>query len=130
MDMVVEVKQFKLTPRKIEPKKIYKFQNDANINYLSEQLCTISDFNLCSREQLYAKAEELKNSIVEKTAKLGQFPNDMSIKDELSDNLVKLKCVSELITAYESIVEGNYIDNLIKAQRGQDKSLDATKSIR
>lgn len=40
-----------------------------------------------------------------------------SVKAELSDEQLKLKRVSELITAYEKIVEGNYIDNLIKAQR-------------
>lgn len=38
------------------------------------------------------------------------------LKSELSDEQLKLKRVSELIVAYESIVEGNYIDNLIKAQ--------------
>lgn len=38
-----------------------------------------------------------------------------SIK-ELSDEQLKLKRVSNLITVYEKIVEGNYIDRLIKAQ--------------
>lgn len=40
----------------------------------------------------------------------------MSVKAELSDEQLKLKRVSELIAAYEKIVEGNYIDRLIKAQ--------------
>lgn len=185
MDMVVEVKAFRLTPRKIEPKKIYTFQNDAEINYLSEQLCTIQDFNLRSREQIYAKAEELKRGIDEKTAKLKSLSDEIptlksdisqlrhlfsveanskridtmeqvklaaarkiaykygakseddvfnlekrlkqlqaemkSIKSDLSDYQLKLKRVSDLITAYETIVEGNYIDNLVKAQRERDK---------
>ncbi len=63
MDMVVEVKQFKLVPRKLDPKKIYAFQNDAEINYLSEQLVTIRDFGFVSQEQMYDKAAELQKSV-------------------------------------------------------------------
>ena len=46
---------------------------------------------------------------------------DKSIKAELSDEQLKLKRVSDLITAYENIVEGNYIDNLIRLQREQEQ---------
>lgn len=42
-----------------------------------------------------------------------------SVKAELSDKRLILKRVSKLITAYEKIVEGNYIDNLIGAQRAR-----------
>lgn len=190
MDMIIEIKKFRLEPRKIEPKKIYVFQNDANINYLSEQLCTIGEFNFTSKPQMCAKAENLKNSIDEKTAKLKEISDEIptlksdiaqlrhlfsvgdkskrldtmeqvklaaareiadrhgvksedditelekrlkslkgevnSVKAELSDEQLKLKRVSDLITAYENIVEGNYIDNLIKAQkeREQSKTID------
>ena len=34
----------------------------------------------------------------------------------------KLKRVSDLSAAYEKIVEGNYIDNLIRAQREQEQT--------
>lgn len=68
--MIVEIKQFRLVSWKIESKKIYTFKNDVEINYLSEQLCTIKDFNLGSHEQNYSKAEEHKLGIDEKTAKL------------------------------------------------------------
>ena len=44
-----------------------------------------------------------------------------SIKDELPGDQLKLKRLSDLITAYENIVEGNYIDNLVRAQRERDK---------
>lgn len=100
MDMVIAVKEFRLQPRKIQPEKIYVFDNDANINYLSEQLVTIGEFEFTSREQIYAKAEELK----------------------AANDTAGLKRVKELIKAYESIVEGNYIDNLIKAQ-GKGKQI-------
>lgn len=181
LDIIVEVKQFRLTPRKIEPKKIYTFKNDAEINYLSEQLCTIQDFSLGSREKIYSKAEELKRGIDEKTAMLKKLSDEIptlksdilqlrhlfsvgvnskqrdtmeqvklaaareiankygakseddvadlekrlkqiqtdvkSIKGELPDDQLKLKRVSDLIAAYETIVEGNYIDNLVMGQR-------------
>lgn len=44
-----------------------------------------------------------------------------SVKAELTDEQLKLKRVSELIAAYEKIVEGNYIDNLIRSQREQEQ---------
>lgn len=46
-----------------------------------------------------------------------------SVKAELSDEQLKLKRISELIAAYEKIIEGNYIDNLVKAQRERNKLL-------
>lgn len=186
MDMIIEIKKFRLEPRKIEPKKIYVFQNDANINYLSEQLCTIGEFKFTSKPQMCAKAESLKSGIDEKTAKLKEMSDEIptlksdiaqlrhlfsvgdkskrldtmeqvklasareiadkygvkseddiaepekrlkslqsevtSIKAELSDEQLKLKRVSDLIMAYEKIVEGNYIDNLIRTQREQEQT--------
>lgn len=157
MDMVVEVKQFRIAPRKLDPKKIYTFQNDAEINRLSQQLVTLHDFNLSSKEQIYAKAEELQRGINEKNAKLKELSAEMptlksdiarlryysdqygvkpgeeladlerrlklipeyaaSIKNDIFNEQLKLKRVTDLIAVYEEIVEGNYIDNLIKAQR-------------
>lgn len=170
---------------------IYAYQNDANINYLSEQLATIGEFGFSSREQIYSKADELKRSIDEKNEKvksltaeiptlkseisqlhylfstmssaskpdamtqiklaaaqeiadkygirtegdisslekrLKLLPNYISsIKDEISEEQLKLKRVSDLIAAYEKIVEGNYIDNLIRAQREQELAKNGEK---
>lgn len=47
-----------------------------------------------------------------------------SIKSDLSDEQLKLKRVSDLITAYETIVEGNYIDNLIKGHKERTKGIE------
>ena len=188
MDMTIEIKQFRLMPRKDSGKLIYAFQNDANINYLSEQLATIGEFGFSSREQIYGKADELKRSIDEKNEKvksltaeiptlkseisqlhylfstmsntskpdamtqiklaaaqeiadkygvrtegdisslekrLKLLPNYISsIKNEISEEQLKLKRVSDLIDAYEKIVEGNYIDNLIRAQREQELTVN------
>ncbi len=54
---------------------------------------------------------------MEKRLKL--LPNYISsIKDEISEEQLKLKRVSDLIAAYEKIVEGNYIDNLPTTAKG------------
>ncbi len=110
MDMVIKVKQFTLVPRKLDPKKIYAFQNDAEINFLSEQLCTIRDFGFVSREQMYNKAGELQDYI------------NNNPKCDIERQ--QLKRISELIKAYEAIVEGNYIDNLIKAQQEEKRNTE------
>ena len=60
--------------------------------------------------------------------RLKLLPNYISsIKDEISDEQLKLKRVSDLISAYEKIVEGNYIDNLIRAQREQELAKNGKK---
>ena len=112
-DMMIAVKQFRLAPRKIDTSKIYVFQNDANIEHLSEQLRTIRDFNLGSREEIYSKAEELQAAVQKKKQQGEIQPPEQE----------QLRRVNELIKVYEKIVEGNYIDNLIKAQQGQTRAV-------
>ena len=113
MDMVIGVKQFRLAPRKIDPQKIYAFQNDANINYLSEQLITIRDFNIGSREEIYSKAEDLQAAVQNKKQQGEKQPLEQK----------QLQRINELIRAYEGIVEGNYIDNLIRAEKERTEAL-------
>lgn len=188
MDMVIEIKQFRLVPQKLYGRKIYAFKNDANIDYLSRQLITLGKFNISSREQMYAKSEELKSVFDKKNAEIRKLTEEIptlksdisqlrflfaahsakpdamaqtklaaareiaekhgvkteadidnlekrlkvlpdlitSAKNEAADEQLKLKRVSDLIAAYEKIVEGNYIDNLIRAQKEQEQ----TKMIR
>ncbi len=187
MDMVIEIKQFRLVPQKLDTRKIYAFKNDANIDYLSRQLITLGEFNLSSREQMYAKGEELKSSIDKKNAEIRKLTEEIptlksdisqlrflfsahsakpdamtqtkiaaareiaekhgiksaddieklehrlntlpdiitSVKNEVADEQLKLKRVSDLITAYEKIVEGNYIDTLIRTQKEREKARTA-----
>lgn len=102
-NMMIAVKEFRLEPRRFKSDIIYTFQNDANINYISEQLLTIDEFGVTNKEQMYAKAEELK----------------------AANDTAGLKRVKELIKAYESIVEGNCIENLIRTQKnGKRREID------
>lgn len=50
-----------------------------------------------------------------------------SIKSEISEEQLKLNKISELIRTYEKIIEGNYIDNLIAAERERKEREDNQK---
>lgn len=102
IDITTAVKQFRLVPRKVNPNYIYTFENDMNIDRISRQLATLDEFGLTSREQIYAKADELK-------------------ADNTAEGTAKLRRIKELIKVYEDIVDGNYIDNLIKSQNAVQK---------
>lgn len=113
LNITTAVKQFKLEPKKTDKRRYYFFQNDARINYLSEQLVTIGEFGLTSRDSIYAKAQELQRTI-SKMRSEGDNPEEQ-------ENA--LKRINTLIKAYEEIVEGNYIDNLIKAQQEEKQAV-------
>lgn len=106
LETTVAVKQFRLTPKKIYPNEIYSYYNDENIRYLAAQLKTISEFSLTSSESIYAKAQELQRTIRELQA---QNKGAQSVQ-------AQLQRVKELAKAYERIVEGNYVDNLIRSR--------------
>lgn len=114
LNVASAVKQFRLEPKKTDKRRYYFFQNDARINYLSEQLATIGEFGLTSRDSIYAKAQELQRTI-----------HQIRSQGEKSEEQEKaLKRINTLIKAYEEIVEGNYIDNLIKAQQEEKQAAE------
>lgn len=64
--------------------------------------------------QGFASAEDIKDL----ETRLRLSPTYIgSIKFEISEEQLKLNKISELIRMYEKIIEGNYIDNLIAAER-------------
>lgn len=101
-EYIIAVRTNKLTPQKHNKSSYYFFQNDAKIQRFFKQLITIDEFGFSSREQIYNKADELQSQI-----------NNGNNDDETNKNFTKVK---ELIAVYEEIIEGNYIDNLIKEQ--------------
>ena len=110
LNVTTAVTQFRLEPKKSNARMHYCFQNDARINYLSEQLLTIGEFGITSRDDIYAKAQDVQRTI-----------HQMRSNGENSEpEETNLKRINELIRAYEEIVEGNYIDNLIKAQKSRE----------
>ncbi len=181
LDTTVAIQQFRIIPKKTKTQKIYTFSNDESLNLLVEQLSTIGEFGIVSRDGIYAKAEELKNSVDEKTEELKALSNEAptlkseiaqirfyfenvqnrrrldsmgqvrlaaakevvdkhgicsvseiaeleerlkllptyvrTVQDKLAEEQARLKRVNRLADVYEGVIEGNYIDNLVKEQK-------------
>ncbi len=117
LNITTAVTQFQLEPKKSDKRRYYCFQNDQRINYLSKQLLTIGEFGITSREGIYAKAQELQHSVHIMRSR-GDYPTEQE---------TALKRINELINAYEEIVEGNYIDNLIRAQKSREAAAQRTE---
>ena len=66
LETSVAIQQFRIIPKKTKPQKTYTLSNDDNLNLLVEQLSTIGEFGITSRDEIYAKAAELKKSIDDK----------------------------------------------------------------
>ena len=77
--------------------------NDLTIGRLLYCLNTLSKLDIKSREQLYDMAADLRE-------KAENGADDIDLKTRLSQ-------IENVIRTYEEIVEGNYIDNLIRAER-------------
>ena len=97
------VRKFEITPAKWDKQQPYDFMNDLTIGRLLYCLNTLSELNIKSREQLYSIAADLQE-------KAENGAEDIDLKTQLSQ-------IESVIRTYEEIVEGNYIDNLIKAER-------------
>lgn len=178
-ETIISVRTFRLRPQKNNPKKVYSFSNDKEINHLSEQLLTLRDFNINSREDMYSAIENSQQKINDTLTKIKQLSEEIptlksdiatlkfffsdrnnssdamtnvrlaaakeiaekygissaegietletrlrlipmyinSLKGEASQEQKNMSRLSELVRTYEKIVDGNYIDNLIEAQR-------------
>ncbi|MGN0678924.1 MAG: plasmid recombination protein [Oscillospiraceae bacterium] len=180
---IIEVRTLRYKPYKTNPKRIYSFDNDKDINFLSEQLLTMHEFNLNSREKIYEAAEECTKAIADKTENINRLNAEIptlksdiaqikllfsdlknskdtmaqmkisaakekaekygvkseedidnlerrlklipmyvqNLKSETIDEQMKLARLKDLISTYEKIIEGNYIDNMIAAQKEREQ---------
>ena len=100
---VTLVRKFEITPAKWKTQQPYDFMNDLTIGRLLYCLNTLSELDIKSREQLYDMAADLRE-------KAENGADDIGLKTQLSQ-------IENVIRTYEEIVEGNYIDNLIKSER-------------
>ena len=103
---------FRITPTKQDKNKAYSFLNDCKIENLVSCLNTLSEFNINTREQLYKAAEILQERI------------ENSTDDERIELQIQYARIASTIRTYEEIVEGNYIDNLIKAEKERTEALE------
>ena len=89
----------------------------------SKQRDTMEQVKLAAAREIANKyGAKSKDDVADLEKRLKQLQGEIkSIKEELPGDQLKLKRVSDLMTAYETIVEGNYIDNLVRAQKERDK---------
>ncbi|MGN0682530.1 MAG: hypothetical protein ACI4JY_02545 [Oscillospiraceae bacterium] len=180
---IIEVRTLRYKPYKTNPKRIYSLDNDKDINFLSEQLLTMHEFNLNSREKIYEAAEDCAKAIADKTENINRLNAEVptlksdiaqikllfsdlknskdtmaqmkisaakekaekygvkseedidnlerrlklipmyvqNLKSETIDEQMKLARLKDLISTYEKIIEGNYIDNMIAAQKEREQ---------
>ena len=70
LETSVAIQQFRIIPKKTKPQKTYTLSNDDNLNLLVEQLSTIGEFGITSRDGIYTKAAELKKSVDDNTEEI------------------------------------------------------------
>lgn len=144
---IIAVQGLAFRPKKAHAEKIYDFQNDDIINRLSKQIVTITDFNIDSRERLYATAEDLESSIAEKLERVKKLSAEIptlkekiatgnasdeqqrryellplyieSLKAEVERDKLKLSRVSDVIENYERISGGDYIGSIVREQQAE-----------
>ena len=85
------------------------------------KLCT--EFtHLCPTVCIFLRVLQVTVDSEQCTLSYVQAPQIIRSSQELPDDQLKLKRVSDLMTAYENIVDGNYIDNLIRGQKDREQS--------
>lgn len=109
--IITLVRRFEITPLKWSEQQSYDFMNDRQIWRLVCCLNTLSELNINSRERLYKTADELQERI------------DNCNGDERDDLQIQHARISSIIRTYEEIVEGNYIDNLIRAEKEHNEAV-------
>lgn len=109
--IITLVRRFEITPLKWSEQQSYDFMNDRQIWRLVCCLNTLSELNINSRERLYKTADELQERI------------DNCNDDERDDLKIQYARLSSVIRTYEEIVEGNYIDNLIRAEKEHNEAI-------
>ncbi len=117
LSVTTAVKELRLEPKKTDKAQIYTFHNDANIDYLVKQLNTIAEFKLTDRESIVKKGCDIMENINQIRAE-GSNP---------APERERLARINELLKAYDELIEGNYIDNLIKARQAERSSQSKSK---
>lgn len=105
------VRRFEITPAKWNERQPYDFMSDHQIWKLICCLNVLSELNINSRERLYKAADELQERI------------ENCNGDERDNLKIQHAQLSSVIRTYEEIVEGDYIDNLIRAEKERNEAI-------
>lgn len=112
------VRNFRITPTKQDNQYPYSFTNDCTIERLTSCLGTLSEFNINSRSELYKASERLQEQI-----------ENCADENESVDLKIQYAKIYSTIRTYEEIVDGNYIDNLLKAERERTEAEQKKKTL-
>ncbi len=144
---IVAIQGLSYRPKKLRENKIYDFENDDIINKLSKQILTITEFNINSREKLYATADDLENKITENLWRVKELEDEFpmlkekiaagdqseelqrrlkllpqyieSLKAEIERDRLKLSRLADVIENYERVSGGDYIGDIAREQQAQ-----------
>lgn len=144
---IVAVQGLAFRPKKSYADKIYDFKNDDIINRLSKQILTITEFNIDSREKLYATAQEFENKIAENLERIKELESEIpalkkknesgncsdeqrrryellpdyiaSLRSEIERDRLKLSRLSDVIRNYEQITGGDYVGGIVREQQAE-----------
>lgn len=144
---ICAVRGLSYRPTKSRDREIYSFENDNIVDRLSKQILTIIEFDIHSREKLYATAEDLENKIAENLERVKELSAEIptlkektanenasgdlrrrydllpdyieSLKAEIERDRLKLSRVSDVIENYEKISGGDYIGGIVREQQAQ-----------
>lgn len=119
LSVTTAVKELRFEPKKTDKAQIYTFHNDADIDYLVKQLNTIAEFKLTDRESIVKKGCDIMENINQIRAE-GSDP---------APERERLARINELLKAYDELIEGNYIDNIIKARQAERSSQSKSKQL-
>lgn len=113
-------------PNKANPKKPYTFANDKDIDFLSEQLLTIRELNLNSREKIYSKAEEISNSISDKNEKIKQLADEIPT---LKSDIAQIKFFFSAVNTKDTMQQMKLAAAKEKAEKYGIKSEEDLKNL-
>ncbi len=123
---IIEIKALRYKPSKANPKKPYTFANDKDIDFLSEQLLTIRELNLNSREKIYSKAEEISKNIAEKNEKIAQLADEIPT---LKSDIAQIKFFFSAVNTKDTMQQMKLAAAKEKAEKYGIKSEEDLKNL-
>lgn len=123
---IIEIKTLRYKPRKANPQKPYTFSNDKDIDHLSEQLLTIRELNLNSREKIYSKAEGISKSIAEKNEKIAQLTEEIPT---LKSDIAQIKLLFSAVNTKDTMQRMKLAAAREKAEKYGIKSEDDLQNL-
>lgn len=123
---IIEIKMLRYKPRKTNPQKPYTFSNDKDIDNLSDQLLTIRELGLNSREKIYSKAEEISKDIAEKNEKIAQLADEIPT---LKSDIAQIKLLFSTVNTKDTMQQMKLAAAREKAEKYGIKSEDDLQNL-